>query len=65
MEVEDDLIYAMNHSLRVSGSTITDNNKWKAVDEENFKRHVVVKVKRMHAPQPAVIHFSTESESNA
>nr|XP_014085186.1 uncharacterized protein LOC106614149 [Bactrocera oleae]XP_036230999.1 uncharacterized protein LOC106614149 [Bactrocera oleae] len=61
MEVEDDLIHAMNHSLRVSGSTITDNNKWKAVDEENFKRHVVVKVKRMHAPQPAVIHFSTEN----
>ncbi|XP_011197859.2 uncharacterized protein LOC105222304 [Bactrocera dorsalis] len=64
MEVEDDLIQAMNQSLHVSDSKITDNNdKWKEIIKENFKRHVVVKVKRMHEPQPAVAHFNTEEHT--
>ncbi|XP_039957793.1 uncharacterized protein LOC120772956 [Bactrocera tryoni] len=64
MEVEDDLIQTMNQTLHVSDSQITDNNdKWMEVNPENFKRHVVVKVKRMHEPQPAVVHLNTKENT--
>lgn len=66
MELEDDLIHALNRSLLVSGSTTTENNvARKAINKENFTRHLVVKLQRMHEPKPTEVQFDTEGVCNA
>ncbi|XP_011180140.2 uncharacterized protein LOC105210717 [Zeugodacus cucurbitae] len=64
MELEDDLIHALNRSLHVSDKTTMDNNAArKPLDEECFKRQLVVKIKRLHEPEHAVVHFSAEDNT--